>query len=1123
MKIKKLLIAFLAIFMITATGAGLAFAETGTERNSAQTETAEIVFADGAFKGVKYNGETAGGVYLGVKEGTVGRSEFLRLTAKFAEGINPNESTDLFITMGMPDFGGAFRLVVEDSEGGIWRMSHGATENFPFILDDGTVSTVKMSGNNYTFVAGKTGTLSVPWAKTFSAINSSGNFLTEGRKIVSVSICLTLGARSGGALWYSGLGVNFYALGTVKRGADAETSEVKTLINANDCTFTADAEDTTADVNVAAVDKGKVFAIDGGLVNLSSVVKSGDENYDAIIAYGQIGRGDGLLTVNYKDKNGNAIKATDKTKVAYDMANGYYAYEITAPEISDYEYESADKELIGSFSTVTEEITLTYKASEVPDTDWDESTDNDVYKATFDENGFIKALDVKGDIDNCVYVGLKKNMTAASGMFSLVTVKLGEGADTSKSAGMFVKFILPRNGYGFHFIVKDTAGNYYTAHKLNAGKDIFTIENAEEGVSLNASTQFKFKADAGTWFIPWECFSSLSDNGAMPADTIVESASFALNLANSAWFGGYGVRFVAAGTVKTGINKSKLVVLSDGATATYADSADDTTKDVNVIDVTKGRLFYSNEAFNGSAILTSGDLYETAVNNVEAAVYPKMMPATLTVKYVDSNGTEIKESYMEKVDYDKADGKYKYAITAPVIYDYDYVSADHALEGEFTETSFTVTLSYKLSEVPDTDWDENLDNDLYSATFNGDKLETFHVKKDIGKSVIFSIKKDLEDYDGLFSLFSVNLKNGAEVSKSSGLFVKLECSRNNYGFKFIITDENGRHYVGYGAKAVGKDLCTMEDGETTLSITSETQNVFFGKAGTWYVPWESFTDLETGAALDPSAKIVSCDIAMNLTKKAWFGGVGVKIAAVGTAKVGKGKMKAEVLADGTAATFTEDATDETKDVNIADVTKGQVFYSRSAFYKNQIVTEGEEPAFAISAVELTPPSAEITLRMVDEKGRSIADDRVVLAVIGKSCTITPPTVMGYEYVSAIPSLTFDVTESTAVTLKYKPKEMTIIVKFVDIEGNEIAESKSVKCAYKGIYTVAADEISGYVFVESSRKLTGTCMADMTITLTYEKAGGCHGGLESTVGSIWLSGLAVLALGAITAISKKKKR
>ena len=262
---------------------------------------------------------------------------------------------------------------------------------------------------------------------------------------------------------------------------------------------------------------------------------------------------------------------------------------------------------------------------------------------------------------------------------------------------------------------------------------------------------------------------------------------------------------------------------------------------------------------------------------------------------------------------------------------------------------------------------------------------------------------------------------------------------------------------------------------------------------------------------------------MNLTKKAWFGGVGVKIAAVGTAKVGKGKMKAEVLADGTAATFTEDATDETKDVNIADVTKGQVFYSRSAFYKNQIVTEGEEPAFAISAVELTPPSAEITLRMVDEKGRSIADDKVVLAVIGKSCTITPPTVMGYEYVSAIPSLTFDVTESTAVTLKYKPKEMTIIVKFVDIEGNEIAESKSVKCAYKGIYTVAADEISGYVFVESSRKLTGTCMADMTITLTYEKASGCQSGCRSSVGNICLSGLVILAFGAIYAISKKNKR
>ena len=1122
MKIKNILIALLAVVMITASGAGFVFAGAETEQNLQQTNIAEAVFSNGA-KGVKYNGETAGGVYLGVKEGSVGRSEHLRLSAKFNESINPNESTGLFIAMEMPNFGGSFRIVVEDSEGGIWRMSHGATDKFTFILQDGTVSSVQMSANNYTFLAGKTGTLYIPWTKTFSAINSAGSFLTEGRRVVSVSILLTLGARNGGALWYSGLGVNFYAIGTLKEGATAESSEVKTIINANDCTFTADAEDATADVNVAAVNKGKVFAIDGGLLNLNSVIKSDNENYDALNAYGQISRGNGLLTVNYKDKNGNAIKSSDKIKVAYDMANGYYAYEITAPEISDYEYESADNELIGSFSTVTKEITLTYKASEVPDTDWDESTDNDVYKATFDENGFIKGLDVKGDIDNCVYLGLKKNMTAASGMFSIVTVKLGEGADTSTSAGMFVKFMLPRNGYGFHFIVKDTAGNYYTAHKLNAGKDIFTLENEQEGVSLNASTQFKFKANAGTWFVPWECFSSLSDNGAMPADTVIESASFALNLANAAWFGGYGARFVSAGTVKTGVNKTKLVVLANGATATYADSADDTDKDVNVIDVTKGRMFYSNAAFNGSAVITSGELYETAVNNVEAAVYPKMMPATLTVKFVDQSGNDIKESYTEQIEYDKASGKYKYAITAPVIYDYDYVSADYDLEGEFTQTSLTVTLSYKVSEVLDTDWDENLDNDLYSATFNGDKLEAFNVKKDISGSIIFSIKKDLEDYDGLFSMFSISLKNGAEVSKSSGLFVKLECSRNNYGFKFIITDENGRHYVGYGAKAVGKDLCTMEDGETTLSITGETQNVFFGKAGTWYVPWESFTDLETGAALDSSAKIISCDIAMNLTKKAWFGGIGVKIAAVGTAKVGKGKMKVEVLADGTAATFTEDATDRTKDVNLADVTKGQVFYSRSAFYKNQIITEGEESAFAINAVELTPPSAEITLRLVDEKGRSIADDRIVSAVIGKSFTITPPTVMGYEYVAAVPSLTFDVTQSTAVTVKYKAKEMTITVKFVDTEGNEIAESKSVKCDYKGIYTVTADEISGYVFVESSRKLTGTCMADMTITLTYEKASGCQSGCGSSVGNICLSGLVILAFGAIYAIGKKNKK
>ena len=93
---------------------------------------------------------------------------------------------------------------------------------------------------------------------------------------------------------------------------------------------------------------------------------------------------------------------------------------------------------------------------------------------------------------------------------------------------------------------------------------------------------------------------------------------------------------------------------------------------------------------------------------------------------------------------------------------------------------------------------------------------------------------------------------------------------------------------------------------------------------------------------------------------------------------------------------------------------------------------------------------------------------------------------------------------------------------MDYDGNEIAPERTVKVKYNDIYTIEETEIQidGYAFVESSRRLQGTVMGDMTITLTYERQGGCNCGANFASGSMILSA-AILA--AAVLLYRKRKQ
>ncbi|MFQ9738416.1 MAG: hypothetical protein ACLR06_12245 [Christensenellaceae bacterium] len=79
----------------------------------------------------------------------------------------------------------------------------------------------------------------------------------------------------------------------------------------------------------------------------------------------------------------------------------------------------------------------------------------------------------------------------------------------------------------------------------------------------------------------------------MASGTVIKSASFAMNLTKTSWYGGYGVKIASAGTVKAGVNKTKVEVLLNAADLTYTSDASDATADVNVADVTKGAKVFA--------------------------------------------------------------------------------------------------------------------------------------------------------------------------------------------------------------------------------------------------------------------------------------------------------------------------------------------------------------------------------------------------------------------------------------------------------------------------------------------------------------------------------------------------
>ena len=217
------------------------------------------------------------------------------------------------------------------------------------------------------------------------------------------------------------------------------------------------------------------------------------------------------------------------------------------------------------------------------------------------------------------------------------------------------------------------------------------------------------------------------------------------------------------------------------------------------------------------------------------------------------------------------------------------------------------------------------------------------------------------------------------------------------------------------------------------------------------------------------------------------------------------------------------------DVNIADITRGTRVFNRYKWndaisIRNYLL---DTDLVTVSKMEYKRAStAQIPVNYVDENGDSLTASgfaKVVYGAEGLEYTVNIPEIIGYDYKTSDKPLTGVIAADTELTnfvinLTYERTPQKITLKFVNEDGEKIKDDRIVDCYYNEYVEITPDEIGGYEYVSSSRKLKLTVLNNYTIVLTYAKsAGGCGSNLDIGLYSCF----AVLTIVAALAILKKK--
>ncbi len=514
--------------------------------------------------------------------------------------------------------------------------------------------------------------------------------------------------------------------------------------------------------------------------------------------------------------------------------------------------------------------------------------------------------------------------------------------------------------------------------------------------------------------------------------------------------------------------------------------------------------------------------------NAEAVLaYDMEEGPKLTERYLDKSGNEIAASTLAKV---VADGTgYKYECSPKKIFGYKYSSADKDLSGAITEDG-VITYTYNSAAIKDYDAIKDENGDFVGINIKNPTMGTVMI---VGTN---TGKATAELSMTTFELGAVS------TADADGLLIKIDrtVAAGNQIPRLLLEDENGFLYK-FGERYLREDVFILPDGTVSvLENDSFHYNMDKEIEGTLFIPWKILTTTGTAMpyATEPAPEgnlrvagetvFTKFHFCLDSRATSWQGvdrptGIGT-IAAVSF----KGeKIVTEELIDPATLKYSYDEADDTADVNIAKPSLGKkVYISHSitgSFIVDGSVSDKEQ---TLAAVELKRLAASITLNFVDENGKIVKTSSTVQAEYtdeGATYEIEPPTIVGYEFVSADKPLSGAADGALTITLTYTKKAIKVTVKYTDEAGNSIKEDKIIVKFYGDYLEIdpETETIEGYTYEKSEGSLKVTLVSDKTVTLIYtkDKTGGCGSNISGGEFAVY----AVIAAGALATVFLLKRK
>ena len=127
----------------------------------------------------------------------------------------------------------------------------------------------------------------------------------------------------------------------------------------------------------------------------------------------------------------------------------------------------------------------------------------------------------------------------------------------------------------------------------------------------------------------------------------------------------------------------------------------------------------------------------------------------------------------------------------------------------------------------------------------------------------------------------------------------------------------------------------------------------------------------------------------------------------------------------------------------------------------------------------------VIAKFVDEQGNEIAGHDTILGKVFDEYQAEEKDIYGYELIETPENHTGIMTEeSIIVTYRYQLKDTSVIAKYIDEEGKELANSETMQGKVFDDYKTQPKEIRGYELVKMPENNVGT-MTEYPTTVTYQ--------------------------------------